>query len=109
MSDDIATARDIQRAQQADQLLANPLLTEAFAEQKKQLLEYWQGKTKSEDTAARERLWQAYQIVGMVEAHLHALVAGGRMAGAHLKQIAKLGDKDRPRNSVVLKFAHDGD
>ncbi len=107
MSDDEAIARDLQRARQADELLASPLLTEAFAEQKKQLLEYWQGKTKSEDTAARERLWQAYQIVGMVEAHLRAIIAGGRMAGAHVKQIAKLGDKDRPRNAVVLKFAPD--
>ena len=90
MSDDEAIARDLQRANQAQLILENPLLTEAFTEQKRQLLEYWENRTKTTDREERERIWQAYQIVGMVEAHFKSIVSSGRMAAAHVKLIAKM-------------------
>ena len=90
MSDDEANAHDLQRANQAQLILENPMLTETFTEQKRQLLEYWEKQTKSHETAERERLWQAYQIVGMLEAHFKSIVSNGRMAAAHVKLIAKM-------------------
>jgi hypothetical protein len=83
MSDEFALNRDINRAAQAQALLDNDLIKEAFATLEADYIAAWR-ETSARDTDARERLWQALQLVGKVRGHLAGVVAGGRFAQAEL-------------------------
>jgi hypothetical protein len=85
MLDDFALNRDINRAAQAQTLLDNDLMKEAFATLEADYIAAWR-ETSARDTDARERLWQALQLVGKVRGHLTAVVAGGRLAQAEMDQ-----------------------
>lgn len=50
-------------------------------------------ETPARDTDARERLWQAVQIVGKVRAHLTKAIADGKLAERELAEIARLGKR----------------
>lgn len=94
MTDEEALAREMQRAREAETLLRNPLLTEAFERLEAGYLDFWKA-TEARDTDARERLWQAIQIVGKVKTHLHNVVASGTLASADVRQIARLGERKK--------------
>jgi len=84
---EITLARDIERAAHAARLIADDLLSGAFAALEADYIAAWRG-TAARDTDARERLWQAVQIVGLVKAQLAGVVSHGRLAQHELDAIA---------------------
>lgn len=83
---------DMARAARADALLRDELLVEAFDTLDKSYVGAWR-ETPIRDTEARERLWQAVQIVGKVRGHLTAIVGNGKLAQKELEEIEKLGER----------------
>lgn len=80
--------RDIARGNHAKALLGDNLLTEAFDTLKTEYLKAWEA-TGARDTDARERLWQAYQIVGKVRSQLGSVVNDGTLAQAEVDRMAR--------------------
>lgn len=89
-----ALERDVQRAQRAERLLTDSLLVEAFAAIEAEYLKAWKG-TAARDTDARERLWQAYQIIGIVQSNLKSVVNSGKLAKAELDRAVKFGERKK--------------
>lgn len=77
---------DLDRAVKADALLRDGILVEAFDALSAAYIEHWRDSAAL-DTAGREKLWQAVQIVGKVRTHLKTIIANGQMAAADLKEI----------------------
>ncbi len=87
MSDEIALNRAAERAARADVLLRDELLAEAFATLERDYVKAWR-ETAARDTDARERLWQAVQIVAKVRDHLTSVVNNGKLAERELAALA---------------------
>jgi predicted metal-dependent hydrolase len=82
MSDDkLETA--INRGAQAEALLRNELLQEAFAALDAEYIKAWR-VTPARDTIAREKLWQAVNVLGKVRDHLAKVVNDGKLAQAEV-------------------------
>jgi len=86
MTDEIKLNADVTRAAQAEALLRNELLAEAFACLEKRYMDEWR-VTSFRDTDARERLWQAVNLVGKVRDHLIGLITNGKLAQRELDDI----------------------
>src|SRR5215470_8430256 len=87
MTDEIKLNADAARGAQAEALLRNELLQEAFTGLEKQFIDAWR-LTQVRDTDARERLWQAVNVVGKVQDALKTHVNNGKLAQRHLEVIA---------------------
>ena len=87
MIDEIRLNADVTRAAQAEALLRNELLQEAFTGLEKQFMDAWR-LTQVRDTDARERLWQAVNVVGKVQDALMGHVNNGKLAQRQLDAIA---------------------
>ena len=85
MSDEFAMRRDMERAAQAQQLLENDIIKEAFADLEAAYLNAWRA-AQPRDTEGREKLWQAVQIIGKVKSHLQTVVANGQLASAQIER-----------------------
>lgn len=83
---------DVSRAQHAERLLSDALLAQAFDGLEADYLKAWR-ETGARDTDARERLWQAIQIVGKVRTHLKSAVSDGKLARRELDDIARNGER----------------
>jgi len=94
MTDEIALTKDAERGLNAERLLGDELLAEAFAALEADYIAAWKA-TAARDSDARERLWQALQIVGLVKSHLAAIVSSGRLAQRELDDVARLGERRR--------------
>jgi hypothetical protein len=70
------------------------VLGEAFAALEREYVKAWKA-TPARDAEARERLWQAVQIVGKVEAHLRAVASGRKLVERELAEIARFGERQR--------------
>ena len=70
---------DQQREEQAERLLNEPLLVEAFAELEKNLKNTWEYSSVG-DTDAREQVWLSLRLLERVRLHLTSLVETGEMA-----------------------------
>lgn len=93
MQDEEAKLRDeLAQAQDAERALA--LVGKIFAKLEAEYVAAWKA-TPARDGEARERLWQAVQIVGRVEAHLKSLALGRKLAERQLAEIARLGERKR--------------
>jgi hypothetical protein len=79
--------RDSVRGAQAKALIDNELLAEAFARLDADYIAAWRA-TPARDTDARERLWQATQIVGKVRDHLTSVLNNGKLAQRQLDELA---------------------
>ena len=73
---------------QAEALSRNELLVEAFAALDAQYVNAWR-VTPARDVIAREKLWQAVNVLGLVRQHLAKIVSDGRLAQAELNMRAK--------------------
>jgi hypothetical protein len=62
---------------------------QAFEHLRAAYFKAWQASAAG-DSDARERLWQASQIIGAVEAHLKHVKSGGEIAERQLAQITQL-------------------
>ena len=72
----------------AQELLSNTLLQEAFQYLETQYLQAWRS-TKVRETDSREKLWQAIQILGIIQEHLKLFVTNGRIAAADLNRLSE--------------------
>jgi predicted metal-dependent hydrolase len=79
MSDEQRLNHDIARQARAQALMENELLQEAFARLEERYLAEWR-VCQFRDTDARERLWQAVNILGKVKDHLAKIVNDGKLA-----------------------------
>jgi hypothetical protein len=78
MSEDKLNAA-MSRGARAEALLRNELLQEAFQKLEDGYVAAW--KTwPAADTAGRERLWQAVNVLGKVRDHLGRVLADGKLA-----------------------------
>jgi predicted metal-dependent hydrolase len=87
---------DLARRGRAEALLQDDLLQEAFVRLEERYIEEWR-VSQFRDTDARERLWQAVNILRKVRDHLAKLVRDGKLAQ---REIEQLGEK-RKRFGIV--------
>lgn len=88
MSDEFKLQRDISRQARAEELMRNEMLQEAFATLEVSYIKAWR-ETLARDTDARERLWQAVQVVGKVRDHIVRVVADGKLAQREIEQLTE--------------------
>ncbi len=86
--DDDKRGKAIERAKRAELLIKDPLIVECFAELEAGFIRGWKA-TDPRDNDARERLWQAVQIVGKVRDHLQAVLDNGKLSQRDLDDIAQ--------------------
>jgi predicted metal-dependent hydrolase len=79
---------DLARRARAEELMANELLQEAFATLEARYIEEWR-VTQFRDTDARERLWQAVNVLRKVKDHLARVVSDGRLAQREIDLITE--------------------
>lgn len=80
------------RALQAQELLDNELLVEAFKTLEDNYASAWR-TTAIDDVQGREKLFLAINLVGKVRDHLNAAVANGRLAQAELAELARSAER----------------
>ena len=88
MSDEQRLSAAVARQAHAQALLENELLQEAFVRLEDRYIEEWR-LCQFRDTDARERLWQAVNILGKVKDHLAKIVRDGRLAQREIDQLAQ--------------------
>jgi hypothetical protein len=93
MADEIALTRAAERGARAQSLLGDELLNGSLRDREEGYIRAWR-ETAARDTDARERLWQAVQVVGKVRDHLGSVVAGGKLAQRELNDLAQLRQRD---------------
>jgi len=76
---------EIQRGEKAAQLLAEPLLRDAFSALQQECMDKWQN-SPARDAEGREKLFLMLQASLRVEKHLKSLMESGKMASATLAQ-----------------------
>jgi hypothetical protein len=87
IDDKLETA--IARGARAKELLESELLKAVFAQIEADYIEGWR-RTSARDTDARERLWLAVQVLGLVKDHLVIVANDGKLAQAELDKIRAL-------------------
>lgn len=87
MSDEIKLNKALADAAHAEALMRDELLTDALMALENGYIKGWR-ETLARDTDARERLWQAVQVVGKIRGHLGMIMAHGRMAQSELNMLA---------------------
>lgn len=92
--DEFKVRSDAERGAHAERILESDLMKEAFSKLEEAYLEAWKA-TKYDQTDARERLWQAFQIVGKVKTHLATVAANGALARKELEEIENLGQRPK--------------
>lgn len=92
MTDESHLAAATTRALQAQELLDNELLIEAFKTLEDSYASAWRS-TAIDDMQGREKLFLAINIVGKVRDHLNAAVANGRLAQAELAELARTAER----------------
>lgn len=80
--------RMVQRAEEAKQLLANPLFAEAFAAIREEVIEQWTN-SKATEEAGREKLWLTLKLLDRLQSQITQVVHTGKVAQASLLQRAK--------------------
>lgn len=83
--------QDAAKAIQAQQLVDNEIVTEAFDNLEASYIAAWRSTLVS-DITAREKLFLAVNVVGKVREHLFAIVANGSLAKKELADLAKLNE-----------------
>jgi len=76
-----------QRANEAKELLENPLLEEAFAQMESAYLADWRSSGLP-DLEERERVWLAIKVLEEVKRHLRVVVENGVIAKRDIDRIA---------------------
>lgn len=98
MTDEFNLHRDKDRGARAETLLRNELLMEAFAALDAEYVKAWR-LTHINDVNARERLFQAVQIVGKVKDHLARVVNNGKLAQRELDEL----EAKQKRSGLILQ------
>ena len=77
---------DIARGDRARELLAEPLLIEAFELLESEYTDAWK-ESPAADSAARDRLWLMLKLLHRVRGHLEIAVTDGKLKRRHLDAI----------------------
>jgi hypothetical protein len=88
MTDEHKLNADVARRARAQALMADELLQEAFARLEDRYIEEWR-VTPFRDTDARERLWQAVNVLRKVQDHLAKIVSDGKLAQREIDELAQ--------------------
>jgi hypothetical protein len=79
--------QDAQRANDAKELVAHPLLVEAFDQLEKSYLSAWrESDPMAQDE--RERLWLAIQVLEHVKGNLRVIIENGAVAKREIDRLA---------------------
>jgi hypothetical protein len=89
MTDEHRLIQAVGDAARAEALMRDEVLMGIFAQLETDYIGAWRD-TAARDSDARERLWQAVQIVGKVRDHLGMVAANGRVAQAELDKLANM-------------------
>ena len=92
MTDEASLNETATRGVRAEELLDNELLAEAFTALEATYISAWRA-TAIDDSAGREKLFLAINIVGKVRDHLASVVANGKLAQAELKELAQTAER----------------
>lgn len=84
MNDKLETA--IARGSRAEALLKSELLQEAFTKLEDDYIAAWKSWPAA-DSAGREQLWQAVNVLGKVRDHLVKVVNDGKLARRQLSDL----------------------
>jgi hypothetical protein len=87
IDDKLETA--VARGARAKELLESELMKEIFTQLEADYIAGWRN-SGARDTDARERLWLAVQIIGLVKDHLIIVANNGKLAQAEVDRLAKL-------------------
>ena len=87
------TELEILRGRDAEQLLAHPLLQEAFELIEQEYTHEWQN-SPARDQDGRERLWLMLRLLKRLKGQLEQVVSTGEMAKATLAQ--RIGQRLNP-------------
>ena len=68
-----------QRGEEAQRLIGNELLNEAFLALEQEYTQAWK-QTKASDEVAREKLWMAINQLSKVKSQLHSVIQTGKVA-----------------------------
>jgi hypothetical protein len=88
MSEEGKLAVAMARAARAQALIEDELLQEAFVALEERYVEEWR-LSQFRDTDARERLWQAVNVLRKVKDHLGRILADGRLAQREIDALAQ--------------------
>lgn len=91
---EIALTKATERAAQAQRLLDDKMLSEAFKGLEEAYTAAWRATT-IDDISGREKLFLAINVVGKVRDHLTAIVNNGKLAQAELKQLAQMAERKK--------------
>src|SRR5262249_52360042 len=86
-ADESQLQNDVTRAERASALLTDDILAEAFVTLERNYVDAWR-TTHVDDTAAREKLFLAVNIIGKVKEQLAKVVSDGVLAQRELKDLA---------------------
>lgn len=76
------------RGKRAEALLTDPLINEAFQTLERAYIAAWLA-TRSDDEAARERLWAAMAVLRTVRDHLRAVASGGALLQGEVRALQR--------------------
>lgn len=79
--------RDLARAARAKALIEDELVVEAFTRLEADYVAAWKTWAAA-DTAGRERLWLAVNVLGKVRDHLGRVLADGKLAQRQLDEMS---------------------
>ena len=79
--------QDVLRAVEAEKLIKNDLLSQAFADVDADLIERWK-KTDLFDAETREAIWREVKILGSLKAKLENHIRTGEVAKANLQRMS---------------------
>jgi hypothetical protein len=88
MPDELALGSRMSRGTRAEQLVNDDLLKEAFAALENEYIVAWR-QTEVRDTAYREKLHIAINVIGKVKEHLAMVAADGKLAAKELDILSK--------------------
>lgn len=85
MSDNLQDA--VSKGLKASHLIGDETLKSIFDDMEVEYIRAWR-TSPARDTEGRERLWQAVNIVRLVQDHLNKYAADGRLAKAEIEALA---------------------
>lgn len=91
---EIVLTKATERAAQAQRLLDDKMLAEAFKGLEEAYTAAWRA-TLIDDISGREKLFLAINVVGKVRDHLTAIVNNGKLAQAELKELAQTAERKK--------------
>lgn len=90
----IALTKATERAAQAQRLLDDAMLKDAFKGLEEAYTAAWRATT-IDDVSGREKLFLAINVVGKVRDHLQGIVNNGKLAAKELQQLAETAERKK--------------